>query len=404
MLRLLVASLLLSGSVAAADWPQILGPTRDGHSPETKLNWDWTAKPPAVAWTKDIGHGWAGVVVAGGTAFLFHRVENEEVLQALDAATGKPKWKFAYPAKYQDDFGFDDGPRATPTVAEGVAYLLGANGDLHAVDTTKGEKKWHRNVLKDYAAGKGYFGVAASPVVADDKVIVNVGGKGASLVAFDTASGKELWKVADDEAGYSSPRVAEFGGKNVVVAFTRRGLLGVQLADGKKLFEMKWRSRLDASVNAAVPLILDGHIFLTAAYGTGAILLKCDGASIEEVWANDKSLSCQYSTPVRVGDYLYGTDGRADFNTGRLRCVSWKTGEVVWSQERFGCASVLAVDGKLLAVTEGGEVVAFEANRQKFVELGRKAVLDGKVRAVPALADGRLYMRDETKLVCVTLK
>lgn len=388
----------------AADWPQILGPKRDGHSAETKLNWNWTAKPPAVAWSKDVGRGWAGVPVMGTKAFLFHRVDDEDVLTALDTATGIPVWKFAYTAKYKDDFGFDDGPRATPTVHKDVAYILGANGDLHAVNALNGEKKWHRNVLKDYGAGKGYFGVASSPVVADGKVIVNVGGKGAGVVAFDIENGKEIWKAGDDEASYSSPTVAEFGGKKVVVAFTRRGLLGIALDSGKQLFELKWRSRIDASVNASAPLILDGHIFLTSSYGTGAILLKCDGTTIEEVWSNDKSLSCQYATPVRVGDHLFGTDGRADFNTGRLRCVSWKTGEVKWSQDRYGCAGVIGVDGKFLAMTEAGDLVAFEANAEKYVELGRLNVLGGKVRAIPSLADGRLFARDETKLVCVTVK
>lgn len=404
MLRTTLLLLVLAAPSGGADWPQILGPARDGHSPETKLNWNWADKPPAVAWTKDVGHGWAGVVVSGGTAYLFHRVGDDEVLQALDAATGKELWKFAYRTKYQDDFGFDDGPRATPTVADGVAYTLGANGDLHAIDLTTHDKKWHRNVLKDFAASKGYFGVACSPLVAGGKVIVNVGGKGAGLVAFDATTGKDVWKVSDDAASYSSPIVAEFGKRKIVVAFTRRGLLGTDLNAGTQLFEAHWRSRLDASVNAAVPLILDGHIFLTASYATGAILLKSDGKSVAEVWSNDKSLSCQYSTPVRVGDHLYGTDGRADFNSGSLRCVAWKTGEVKWKQERFGCASVIAVDGKLLAVTEGGEVVAFETNAEKFVELGRKKLLEGKVRAIAALADGRLFARDETKLVCVTLK
>lgn len=404
MLRAAALVVMLAGPLPAADWPQILGPARDGRSAETKLNWDWAAKPPAVAWAKPVGHGWAGVAVVGGTPFLFHRVGNEEVFQALDPATGDAKWTFAYRTRYVDDFDFDDGPRATPTVAGGVAYLLGADGDLHAVDAGTGAKKWHHHVRKEYAAGKGYFGVACSPLVADGRVVVNVGGKGAGLVAFDAATGTEVWKVADDEASYSSPVVATFGGTKVVIAFTRRGLLGVDLAAGTQRFEFKWRSRLDASVNAAVPLVLDDHLFLTASYGTGAVLLKCDGTSVTEVWSNDKSLSSQYATPVRVGDVLYGTDGRADFGSGRLRCVAWKTGEVAWTEERFGCASVLAVDGKLLAVTEGGDVVAFEANRDKFVELGRKTVLDGKVRAVPALADGRLYVRDERKLVCLKLK
>ncbi len=396
--------LALAPFLLAADWPQILGPNRDGRSADTKLNWDWAAKPPAVAWAKDVGRGWAGVVVASGTAFLFHRVDDDETLAALDPATGNEKWAFKYRTKYKDDFNFDDGPRATPTVADGVVYFLGANGDLHAVDAAKGGKKWHRNILADYAPAKGYFGVACSPLVAGGKVVVNVGGKGAGVVAFDAATGNEVWKASDDGASYSSPVVAEFGGKQVVVAFTRRGLLGLELDTGKQLFELHWRASIDASVNAATPLILDGHIFLTSSYNTGAILLKCDGAKVEEVWSNDKSLSCQYATPVRIGDHLFGTDGRADFNTGRLRCVAWKTGAVTWGVDKFGCAGVIAADGKLLAVTEAGEAVAFEANAEKFVELGRKKILDGKVRAIPSLADGRLFARDETKLVCVAVK
>lgn len=391
-------------ALLAADWPQILGPGRDGRSPVTKLNWNWTAKKPAVAWSKEIGRGWAGTPVVQSTAYLFHRIDNEEILEALDVATGKPRWTFRYPAKYRDMFEFDDGPRATPTVVESVAYILGANGDLHAVETAKGEKKWHRNTLKDYAADKGYFGVACSPLVADRKVIVNVGGKGAGLVAFDAETGKEAWKVSDDGASYSSPVAVEFGGRKVVVAFTRRGLLGVALDSGKQLFELKWRSRIDASVNAAVPLILDGHIFLTSSYGTGAILLKCDGKTVEEVWSNDESLSCQYATPVRAGDHLYATDGRADYNTGRLRCIDWKTGAVKWSKDRFGCAGVIWVDGKFVAVTETGEIAAFEANAERYVELGRTSILDGKVRAIPTLAEGLLLARDEKKLVCVNLK
>jgi outer membrane protein assembly factor BamB len=404
MFRVLLLSLTIASPVSAADWPQILGPNRDGQSLEKSLSWDWSSKPPQVAWSKEIGSGWSGVVVVEGQAYVFHRRDNREILSVLDSATGKEVWAFDYAAKYQDDFNFDNGPRATPVVRGSVAYLLGANGDLHAVETKKREKLWHRNILKDYAAGKGYFGVAASPLVVDDKVIVNVGGKGASVVAFDAANGKEVWKVGNDEASYSSPVVAEFNGKKIVIAFTRRGLLGLDLTTGRQLFEQQWRSRIDASVNASTPLILDGHIFLTSSYGTGAILFKCDGTSITEVWSNDKSMSCQYATPVRVGDHLIGAEGRADYNSGNLRCINWKTGEVKWSANRFGCASVIAADGRMLAVTESGELVAVAANAEKYQELGRLRILEGKVRSIPALSSGLLFARDEKKLVCVSLK
>lgn len=403
MIRILIVLALLP-LLAAADWPQILGPDRNGQSAETKLNWDWKNKPPVVAWSKDVGHGWAGVPVVGNQAYLFHRIGDDEILESLDAKTGQRTWRFAYTTRYQDDFGFDDGPRATPVIHDKSAYLLGADGDLHAVSIVNGEKRWHRNVLKDYGAKKGYFGVGSSPVVAAGKVIVNVGGKGASLVAFDLENGREVWKVGNDEASYSSPIVTTIGKRSIVVAFTRRGLVGIELESGRLLFDLLWRSRIDASVNAATPLMLDGHIFLTSSYGTGAILLKCDGSSVEEVWSNDQSLSCQYATPVRSGGYLFGTDGRADYNSGRLRCIDWKTGAVKWSKDRFGCAGVIGVDGKFLAVTESGDLVAFEANPEQYVELGRKTILDGKVRAIPSLSSGRLLARDEKKLVCVSIE
>lgn len=400
----LCALCALCGETSAADWPQILGPNRDGTSAETGLTWDWGKDGPPVSWSKEVGAGWAGVATAGGTAFLFHRVGGEEVLAALDPATGAERWAARGPAKYRDDFGFDDGPRATPIVAGGRAFTLGANGDLRATDAAKGTPLWHRNVLADYGAGKGYFGVAGSPLVVGDKVLANVGGKGAGVVAFDAATGKELWKAADDVAGYSSPTLAEIGGKKLAVFFTRRGLLAVDPDTGAVAFNHFFRSRLDASVNAATPLVRDGAIFLTASYGTGAALLRPQGKEVEEVWANDRSLSSQYATPVRVGDYLYGADGRADLGVARLRCVAWATGEVKWTQERFGCAGLIAADGGVLAVTESGELVGFAADPAKYVERGRAKILDGKVRAIPSLSDSRLFARDEKRLVCMKLK
>lgn len=388
----------------AADWPQLHGPTRDGHSAETKLNWNWPKTGPKVAWSLEVGTGWAGPVVAGERLVLFHRVGDEEILLCLDPATGKEKWKYSYPTKYRDDFGFDDGPRATPTLAGGTIFALGPNGDFSAVELATGKKLWHRNLLEEYKASKGFFGAACSPLAMGDKVLVNVGGKGAGVVAFNTADGKEVWKSTDDGASYSSPTTAEIDGKPVAVFLTRTGLRVLDPASGKSLYDFPWRPRDANSVQAATPLVWKGEIFLTVSYATGGVLLKAKGGTVDELWSNDKSLSSQYTTPVRVGDYLYGTHGRSDTGATHLRCVEWKSGEVKWSEAKFGVASLIAVDGGLLALTETGDLVGFDASPAGYKERARAAILKKPTRAAPALADGRLFARDGKTLVCVSLK
>jgi outer membrane protein assembly factor BamB len=407
MTRLTVATLALALAPAplfAADWPQFHGPARDGHSAETGLNWNWPQGGPKIAWKRDVGSGWAGPVVAGEQLVLFHRVGGDEVVQCLDPATGAERWKHSYKAKYRDDFNFDDGPRATPVIRGNRVLTLGANGDLSAVELDGGKPLWSRNLLADYKADKGFFGAACSPLVMGDAVLVNVGAKGAGVVAFGAADGKELWKATDDGASYSSPVAAEFDGRPSAVFLTRRGLRVLDPASGKSLYDFPWRPRMEASVQAATPLVWKDEVFLTVSYATGAVLLKLKGGTADEVWSNDKSLSSQYNTPVRVGDFLYGAHGRSDTGVAEMRCVEWKTGAVKWSQPKFGVASVIAVDGGLLALTEGGELVRFDATPEGYKERGRAAILGDKTRAAPALAAGRLFARDTKQLVCVSLK
>jgi outer membrane protein assembly factor BamB len=390
-------------SLQGSDWPQFLGPTRDGHSPETKLSWDWPASGPQEIWKKAIGSGWAGPIVAAGKLIFFHRVGEEEVVECLDPATGKAIWTFKYPTRYRDTFNFDDGPRATPTSAEGKIFTLGANGDLHGLDLATGHKLWSRNILTDYNVGKGFFGVACSPLVVEGKLVVNVGGKGAGVVAFDLATGKELWKATDDQASYSSPTAAAINGKTAALFLTREGLKVFDPANGNVRYEFPWRPRINESVNAATPLVWKDEIFLTVSYSTGAVLLKAQANEATELWSNDKSLSCQYNTPVRVGDYLYGVHGRADVGTAQLRCVEWKSGAVKWSEPRFGVAALIAVDGGLLALAESGDLVRFDASPEGYRERARATILSKPTRAVPALADGRLFARDGSHLVCIKL-
>lgn len=404
LLSALLLTLTLALTLPGADWPGFLGPTRDGHSTEKGLDGAWPKDGPPVVWAKEVGQGWAGPVVAGGRLVLFHRVGDEEVVQALDPATGKEQWAFKYPARYRDDFGFDEGPRSTPLIQGDRVFTLGANGDLHALDLATGAKVWHRSLLADYKADKGFFGVATSPSIAGGKLLVNVGAKGAGIVAFDPATGKEVWKATDDPAGYSSPAVAEVGGKTLAVFLTRNGLVALEPETGTVRYTHPWRPRIRESVNAATPLVWKGDIFLSVSYGTGAVLLRPKGDQLDEVWANDKSLSCQYNSPVRVGDFLYGCHGRVDARAVELRCVEWATGAVKWSVPRSGATTLIAVDGGLLGLTEAGDLIRFDADPAGYKERGRAAVLTGPVRAAPALADGRLFARDGGKLVCVKLR
>ncbi len=400
----LTLTLVLAGSVFATDWPQLHGPARDGHSAETKLKWDWPKEGPKQLWKLDAGRGWAGPVVTGERLIFFHRVDDDEVVACLDPTSGKEKWKYSYRTKYVDDFNFDDGPRATPTISGDAVFTLGANGDLTAVELATGKKRWARNVRDDYKASKGFFGAACSPLVMGDKLLVNVGGKGAGVVCFDVASGKELWKSTDDGPSYSSPTSAEIDGKPAAVFLTRRGLRVLDPGSGKSLYDLEWKPPIEASVQAATPLVWKDEIFLTVSYATGAVLVSAKKGELNEVWSGDKSLSSQYNTPVRVGDYLYGTHGRSDVGNASMRCIEWKTGKVKWNEANFGVAAVIAVDGGILALTEGGNLVRFDASPDGYKERARAAILTKPTRAAPALADGRFFARDGKQLVCLSLK
>jgi outer membrane protein assembly factor BamB len=395
----------LAAACLAADWPQFLGPTRNGVSTETGLVKTWPEKGPPVVWEKDVGEGFSGPVVADGKLLLFHRVGDEEVVECWGAADGKPKWKTAYPTHYRDGFGKGDGPRATPTVSGGRVYTLGAEGVLQCLKLDNGDKVWRKALREEYKVARSFFGVATSPLVEGGRVLVNVGGKdGAGVVAFAADDGKEAWKAVDQDASYSSPVAADIDGARCVLFFAREGLVALDPADGSVRFSKRWRSRMEASVNAATPVVVGNQIFLTACYGTGAVLLKAKKDGVEEVWSGDKSLSCHFGTPIHLDGYLYGFDGREE-EGARLRCIEMKGGKVQWTADGYGCGSMVLVQGCLIVLTEDGDLVLVKASPDGCKELARApALLKGPCRAQIALADGRLYARDGKRLVCWDLK
>jgi outer membrane protein assembly factor BamB len=350
-------------------------------------------------------------VVKGDRVILFHRVGNEEVVEALDARTGTPLWRSAYTTTYRDDFGFDEGPRAVPVVVQGRVYTFGAEGQLQALDLADGKRIWSVDTARRFSVPKGYFGAAGSPLVEDGRVIANIGGrdggKDAGVVAFDAATGAILWTATNHQASYSSASGATFGGRRTAVFFTRQGLVALDPASGGVLFQRTWRSRSAASVNAASPLIVGDRIFISASYETGAALLRVQGNTLSEIWSQDEAMSNHYATSVIHNGILYGFHGRQEFNPS-FRAVELDTGKVRWSMEKFHAGTVTLAGDMLVILRETGELMLAAASPDGFRPLAQAQVLPAMARAHPAIADGFLFARNSdtrnNELVCLDLR
>ena len=397
-------SLAFALDLRSADWFQFLGPKRNGSCTATNLAAAWPAEGPPVLWQRQVGEGFSGPVVSRSRLILFHRIADRETVECLDARSGKEFWKTGYPSRYQDDFGFDEGPRATPTVAGERVFTFGADGMLHCWAFESGEKKWGVDTRTTFQAGKGFFGMACSPLVDGRAVMVNIGGKdGAGVVAFDQATGEVLWKATADEASYASPVAATMDGRRWVFALTREALTALNPLDGRAIFHYPWRPSMHASVSAATPLIIGDFIFLSACYGAGATLLRFHESGPEKLWSADDALSNHYATSVHHQGFLYGFNGRQEEGCA-LRCVELKTGKVRWSQEGFKAGTVILVNDQLLVLTEKGELLRAPATPARFQASDRAQILPFVVRAYPALSEGLFYARSKNKLVCLDLR
>lgn len=398
-------------AVHAVDWPQFLGPDRNGTYTGPSLAGSWPASGPRVVWRKQVGAGFAGPVVAGGRLILFHRVGNEEVVEALDARTGSPQWRHAYPTTYRDDFGFDEGPRAAPVVAGGRVFTFGAEGQLHALDLASGRPVWSEDTRRRFGVRKGFFGAAGSPLVEDGRVLANVGGslggKEAGVVAFNADTGAILWTATNHEASYSSAVSATFSGQKTAVFLTRQGLVGLDPASGAVRFQRTWRSRSSSSVNAASPLVVGDLLFVSATYETGAAVVQVRSSGLSQLWSSDDVMSNHYATSVHRDGILYGFHGRQEFNPS-LRAVDLKTGAVKWSVDRYRAGSVTLAGDRLVILRETGELVIAQATPEAYRPIAQAQILPPTLRSYPALSDGFLYVRNnDTRsdtLLCLDLR
>jgi outer membrane protein assembly factor BamB len=394
----LVGAVLLIGSFAVcslaqstAEWPQWRGPNRDGISKETGLLKQWPAGGPPLVWkAKGAGRGYSSMAISGGRLFTMGVRGDKEYLIAFDVATGKEVWATPHGAVYRDDRG--DGPRGTPTIDGNKGYALGASGDLSCFDTTTGRLLWTMNVLKKFGGSNIQWGISESPLVLGEKVLINPGGPGASIVALNKKDGSVIWKSQSEPAGYSSAINVEAGGVNQVVFFTSRRAVGLDVRDGKLLWQ--YERPANDTANVATPIARANRVFISSDYGVGGGLVEIkatdNGVRADEVYFT-KEMRNHHSSSVLVGDYLYG------FSSSILTAMRFDTGEIAWRDRSVGKGSLVYADGNLYCFSENGVVGLVEATPSGYREKGRFTIKQESLPTWthPVIAGGRLYIRDQ---------
>jgi outer membrane protein assembly factor BamB len=403
VLAALALFLLCAAEAAAqtpAEWPQWRGPNRDGVSKETGLLKQWPEGGPPLAWkATGAGRGYSSVAAAKGRLYTMGLRGEKEFVIAFDLKTGKEVWATPHGAAFRNDRG--DGPRGTPTVDGDRVYSLGGGGDLSAVDANTGRVVWSMNVLQKFGGSNITWGISESPLVVGDKLLVNAGGPGASIVALNKRDGSLIWKSQSDRAGYSSGIPVTVGGKTQVVFFTHSRGLGLDLETGALLWD--YPKAANNVANAATPVARGNRVFITSDYGNGGGLveLKADGKGVtaSEVYFT-KEMRNHHSSSVLVGEHLYG------FSGGILTAMRFDTGEVAWKDRSVGKGALVYADGNLYLLSENGVVGLAEATPEGYRERGRFRIPQDSLPtwAHPVVVGGHLFLRDQDTIYAYDLR
>ena len=427
----------------SSDWPNFLGPHHNGISDETNLLSNWPTNGPPLLWQRPIGTGYSAPSVSGDRLVVHHREGEEEIVQCLDARTGASIWRYRYPSHFIDPYGYNNGPRSTPLLASGRCYTLGAEGKLVCLDLQTGNRVWARDTAAEWDIPPAFFGVGSSPILENGLLVVMVGGQpNSGVVALQPDTGKTVWasvgrtnwegqteigwggepkvewNVQDKQASYSTPVAATIHDQRHLLCFMRQGLVSLNPTNGIVNFSYWFRSKVDESVNAIDPVVLDDTILLSAAYyKIGSVLLRAkpNGKGVDPLWRLPV-LEIHWTTPILHEGFLYAFSGRNEPDA-HFRCVEMKTGKLMWDRDEswrphstptppvYGRGSAILAEGKLIVLGEGGLLGLFELNPREAREISRFQVpqLHYPCWAAPVLSDSRLYLRSEDRLVCFDL-
>jgi outer membrane protein assembly factor BamB len=383
----------------SAYWTDFRGPNRDGYYRQRPIRTDWSSglKP---LWKQPVGGGYASFTIAGGRAFTIEQRGAEEVVAAYDVASGRELWTTRWKALFQENMG-GDGPRATPTWSDGRIYALGAMGELRALEDATGRTLWRRNILEDSGAANLAWGMAGSPLIVDNTVVVLPGGRnGASVAAYDKNSGKPAWTAQSDLQSYSSPMLVTLAGVRQILVFSAARLMGITPDRGELLWEFPWKTQFD--VHASQPLVVgDNRLFLSSGYGSGAAVIELSQTggriAVREVWRNIR-MKNQFTSSLLHEGFIYGLDESI------LACVDASTGDLKWKGGRYGYGQTMLASGHLIVLTEDGDMALVRATPAKHEEIVRFPVLAGKTWNHPAMSDGILLVRNVAEMAAFDLK
>ncbi len=402
MKNFLLTSLILVGgsAVAGIEWNGYRGPDRDGRVRDS--DWThWIGESPATLWEAQVGKGYSAVVVHKGYAVTMGNQSGVETVYRLDAENGEVRWAFTYDCPEERKSFF--GPRSTPAVDDDYVFTMSWNGQMHCVNARSGQLVWKKSlpdvgVNEEFGFSLPNWGLACSPLIHEDTVVYDVG----RIVALDRKTGDIKWSTDDFNAAYSSPVVLDVNGKPSIACFMRRGLVVVEAETGALLSKYPWNSNGD--VNAAMPLLHEGRIFLSSFSGPGCALISPTPPEVTVIWQNT-NLANNVSSGVLHDSYLYGFDGQVSDSGGELRCLDIRTGELKWRHEGLGVGALSLAGRRLLILSESGELLVARPNPDSFQPLARAKVLPGTCWTAPTFDGGRIYCRDSGgKVVCIDVR
>lgn len=393
----LCASLSTAGISQTTEWYQWRGPNRDGKSAETGLLKEWPQGGPPLLWrARGAGSGFSSFSTSDGRLYTMGDRGDNGYVMAFDAATGRKLWETPNGRSYYNSYG--NGTRGTPTVDGERLYAIGPAGNMVCLNAATGRVLWSKDLVRDFKSGVPEWGFAESPLVLDNRVLVQAGGRDATVVALDTMTGAMLWRTEeDDAAAYSSGVLATIGSMTQAVFFTEVRALGVDVRSGKMLWSYDRAN--NGTANIATPVVSGNRIFVSSDYGTGAALLELSSAGAKEVYFT-REMRNHHSSSVLAGEHLYGFSGRI------LTALRFADGRVAWQHRSVGKGSVIYADQRLYLYSEDGVVGLADANPAQYTERGRFSIRtgDSPTWSHPIIAGGRLIIRDQDAIYAYNIR